>query len=269
MLAIAVPRDPPMATLRSRSTAITAKQACRTTRAWFTKPHPSPRPASDRPAPACARPAPVSASSWWSSSSSLPATLWAARFSLDLDQPDRVTPPAPAPTASPATPLPVEYTLHDAVLDRPARGRGPVRHADLGVDVLDVVLGGPRRDEQLAPRSRRRSARRRRGGAPRSRAGSGRPAGRCACRGAGVAARDVDLLRGRTRRRRRGRAPRPPPISSAGRVAPELRGEPVAEVGQLGDVVEARRLARHRAEEHRPRARAGRAARTAPARWPA
>jgi hypothetical protein len=32
----------------------------------------------------------------------------------------------------------------------PARGGGAVRHADLGVDVLDVVLGGPGRDEQLA-----------------------------------------------------------------------------------------------------------------------
>src|SRR5215203_3196781 len=31
----------------------------------------------------------------------------------------------------------------------PSRRRGPVRHADLRVDVGDVVLGGPRRDEQL------------------------------------------------------------------------------------------------------------------------
>jgi hypothetical protein len=39
--------------------------------------------------------------------------------------------------------LPVEYALHDAVRHGPARGRGAVRDSDLGVDVLDVVLGGP------------------------------------------------------------------------------------------------------------------------------
>src|SRR3954454_7894714 len=39
--------------------------------------------------------------------------------------------------------------VDDVMLDGPARRRGPTRHADLRVDVLDVVLGGSRRDEQL------------------------------------------------------------------------------------------------------------------------
>src|SRR3954447_6777763 len=46
-------------------------------------------------------------------------------------------------------PLSAEYAVNNAVRHRPARGRSPVGHADLGVDVLDVVFGGPRRDEQL------------------------------------------------------------------------------------------------------------------------
>ena len=39
--------------------------------------------------------------------------------------------------------------VDDLVLDRPAGRRGAAGDADLRVDVLDVVLGGPRRDEQL------------------------------------------------------------------------------------------------------------------------
>src|SRR4051812_20369014 len=39
--------------------------------------------------------------------------------------------------------------LDDLVRDRPAGRSGPVGDADLRVDVLHVMLGGPRRDEQL------------------------------------------------------------------------------------------------------------------------
>ena len=47
----------------------------------------------------------------------------------------------PAETASAG-----ERSLDDGVLHRPQRGGGPRRHADLAVDVLDVVIGGLGRD---------------------------------------------------------------------------------------------------------------------------
>jgi len=37
----------------------------------------------------------------------------------------------------------------DVILHRPQGGGGPTRHPDLGVDVLDVVVGGPERDVEV------------------------------------------------------------------------------------------------------------------------
>jgi len=56
--------------------------------------------------------------------------------------------PGTARPARPALPSAAGDAVHDAVRHGPARGGGAVRHADLGVDVLDVMLGGPCRDEQ-------------------------------------------------------------------------------------------------------------------------
>jgi hypothetical protein len=48
--------------------------------------------------------------------------------------------------------------LEDGVLHGPKRGGGSCRHADLVVDVLDVVIGSLRGDEELVCPAVRKSS---------------------------------------------------------------------------------------------------------------
>ena len=94
--------------------------------------------------------------------------------------------------------LPIPGSVDQPVLHREDGGGGPARDADLVVDVLDVVLGGPRRDLEPSRRSRGSRAPSRPPGAPRPRARSGRRAGW----------RSTEAEAGRRPRRRPRRHPR-------------------------------------------------------------
>lgn len=124
----------------------------------------------------------------------------------------------------------------DVVGHGPARGGSAVRHADLGIDVLDVVFGGPCGDEQLGSDLSGRAVCGNEAEhvdlapAQTTWASAARPR-------SGVAAGSVDLAAGIDGgieiEARAGHGQ----LGRFGRTEPG--GEPVPELGKFGDVVEA------------------------------